>query len=247
MKKSRRVLKRIFIAVVYLAIFGGLGIGGYFLFRPTTVPPPLVTPPIIRPIEVIWSRIFVVGPGLYSVAAKIKNPNIGFSAGNFGYTFNLYDAEDKLITSPVGESFIWLGESKYIVVGGIGLNKIPTKVSLQINNPVWREVKDFGGIDLALGNIKYGEGAPESGKFFAVDFTANNGTPYNLKKTYVSAIVFDKEENPIAAATTLLENLKSKEHRRSNISWFSAFPGSPNRVDLTISTNFWGVPGLISQ
>jgi len=246
MDKKRRLLKKIFIATIYLAVFTGLGTGLYFLFRPTPVPPPPLAP-TIYPIEIIWSQTFVTGSDLYSVAARIRNPNTNFGASNFSYTFYLYDANGVLLTTSAGESYIWPGESKYIILGGINLTKTPVKTLLQIGEPTWREVKNFSGVDLTLGNINYGKGKTGSGKFFSIDFTASNNTPYDLDKVYVSAIVLDKDELPIAVASTFLENLKSKERRPSSIPWFSLFPGTPNRVDLSISTNLWERPELIGQ
>ncbi len=244
-ENRRRLFKKIFIAVIYLAVFIGLGAGIYFLVRPKPAPPLPLAP--AYPIETVWSQVFVAGPDLYSVAARIRNPNTNFGASNFSYTFYLYDANGALLTTLTGESFIWPGESKYIILGGINLTETPVKTLLQIGEPAWREVKNFSGVDLTLGNINYGKGKTGSGKFFSVDFTASNNTPYDLGKVYVSAIVLDKDELPIAVASTLWENLKSKERRPFSIPWFSPFPGTPNRVDLSISTNLWEKPELIGQ
>ncbi|MFH1392844.1 MAG: hypothetical protein ABIG73_00455 [Patescibacteria group bacterium] len=244
MNESRRILKRIFIAVIYLAVFASLGTGAYFLFKPAV---PIVTAPIIEPIEIIWSQAFSVGPDLYSAAAKIKNPNTNFGAGNFSYTFYFYDANGVLLTTSAGESYIWPGESKYIVLGGINLSKNPAKTQLQLGEPAWREVKDFKGVALALSNINYGKGQVGSVKSFEINFRASNDTPYDLAKVNVSSVVFDENNSPIAAASTLLENLQSKEYRQSNIAWFSSFSGIPNSVDLTISTNLWETLELIGQ
>lgn len=246
MDEKRRLFKKIFIAIIYLAVFTGLGAGIYFLVRPKPVPPPPPAP-TIYPIEVIWSQAFTAGPNLYSIAARIRNPNTGFGASNFSYTFYLYDANGGLLTTSAGESFIWPGESKYIISGGVNLTKAPVKTLLKLGEPSWREVKNFSGIDLTLGNINYGKGKVGSGKFFSVDFTASNNTPYDLDKVYISVVVLDKDELPIAAASTLLENLKSKERRPFSIPWFSPFPGTPNRLDLNISTNLWERPELIGQ
>lgn len=244
MNESRRVLKRIFIAVIYLAVFAGVGTGTYFLFRPAA---PVVIAPTIYPIEIIWSRTFSAGPDLYSAAAKIKNPNTNFGASNFSYTFYFYDETGTLFNTSTGEAFIWPGESKYIILGGVNLSKNPAKTQLQLGEPAWREIKDFKGIALVLSNINYGKGQSDSGKSFEINFRANNNTPYDLAKVNISSVVFDKNDSPLAAASTLLENLKSKEYRQSNIAWFSPFPGVPNSVDLTISTNLWETPELIGQ
>jgi len=241
MDEKRRLLKKIFIAIIYLAVFTGLGIGAYFLFRPKPAPAPALAP-VINPIEILWSQVFIAGPDLYSVAARVRNPNTNFGASSFAYSFYLYDEGDTLLNIATGNSFIWPGESKYIILGGIDLAKAPAKVLLELGEPAWREVKNFSGVDLTLGNINYGKGKTGSGMFFSIDFTASNNTPYDLSKVYVSAIILDKDELPIAVASTLLENLKSKERRPFSIPWFSSFPGTPNRVDLSISTNIWDMP-----
>lgn len=243
MDEKRRMLKRIFIAVIYLAIFAGVGTGAYFLFRPS-VP---ITIPTASPIEIIWSQAFSAGPGLYSAAAKIKNPNTNFGASDFSYTFYFYDEAGILLNASVGESYIWPGESKYIVLGGINLSKNPAKIQLQLGEPAWKEIKNFSGISLSLSNVNYGNSQSGSGKFFEANFKAMNNTPYDLPKINVSSIVFDKNGSPITAASTLLENLKSKEIRPASVSWFSPFSGTPNSVDLTISTNLWETPELIGQ
>ncbi|MBU2081934.1 hypothetical protein KKH14_00680 [Patescibacteria group bacterium] len=245
MNESRRILKKIFIAIVYLAVFTGVGTGAYFLFRPTPVP--VIIPPTIYPVEIIWSQTFFAGTNLYSAAAKIKNPNTNFGASNFSYTFYLYDADGILLATPTGGSFIWPGESKYIIFGGIDLKKAPVKTLFQLGEPTWREVKDFKGVALALSNVDYGKGQVGSGKSFEINFRANNNTPYDLTKVNISSVVFDENNSPIAAASTLLENLKSKEDRPAGISWFSPFSGTPNNIDLTISTNLWETPELLSQ
>ncbi len=246
MNNKQRIFKQIFIAVVYLAILTGIGTGVYFLFRKAPAPPPPPAP-TIYPIETIWSQAFISGANIYSVAAKIRNPNTDFGASNFDYTFNLYDADNGLIKNLTGKSFIWPGESKYITQSGINLTKAPVKTVFEIKNPDWRGAPNFKGINLALENVSYGKGASGSGKFFMVNFTSDNGTPFDLVKVYVSAVIFNKSGLPIAAGSTVLENLKSKERRPFGIPWFSEFPGTPYSVDLSISTNLWETPALLPQ
>jgi len=221
-----------------------VGTGGYFLFRPAA---PIIIAPTIYPIEIIWSKAFSIGTGLYSVAAKIKNPNTNFGASNFNYNFSFYDEFGILFNTAAGESYIWPGESKYIILGGINLEKMPAKTQLQLSEPAWREIKNFSGITLALSGVNYGNSQPSSGKFFEVNFKANNNTPYDLPKVNIASVVLDGNGSPIAAASTLLENLRSKENRSANISWFSPFPGTPTSIDLTISTNLWDTPELIGE
>lgn len=246
MNERSRLFKKIFIAVIYLAVFAGLGTGAYFLFRPTPVLPPPPAP-TIYPIEILWSQAFTSGPDFYSVAAKIQNPNANFGADDFDYSFYLYNENGARIGTLNGKSFIWPGESKYIVDGGINLLKAPIKVVFETENPDWHEISNFKGINLTLGNVSYGRGKSDFGKFFTVDFMANNNTPFDLKNVYVSAVVLNKEKLPIAVGSTILKNINSKERRFFSIPWFSQFLGTPVSVDLSISTNLWETPELLGQ
>ncbi len=247
MNDRRRLFKKIFIAVIYLVIFTGIGTGIYFLVRPTPVPPPPPKPTIF-PIESVWVQSFISGPGVYSAAAKIKNPNTSFGASYFGYTFNLYDTGGNLLVVKSGKSFILPGESKYLIEAGINnLPRSPVRVDLSFSEPVWNEVKNFSGVDLSVGNSSYGKGSSGSGKFFMIDSVASNSTSYDLGKVYITAVVFDASDLPIAVNPTILENLKSKERRPFSLAWFSPFPGTAAKVDISISTNLWETPELLGQ
>jgi hypothetical protein len=247
MDDKRRLYKQIFIAVVYFAIFTGIGTGIYFLVRPEPVPPPPPAP-TIYPLESLWVQPFLSGPGVYSVAARIRNPNTGFGSSDFSYTFYMYDSGGNLLEAKAGKSFIWPGESKYLIEAGINnLTRAPVRVELVFGEPVWQEVKDFKGVNLNIGNISYGKGAAKSGKFFMIDAVASNGTSYNLDKVYVSAVVFGAGDSPIAVNPTVLENLKAGERRPFSLAWFSPFLGTAVKVDLSVSTNLWERPELLSQ
>jgi len=163
------------------------------------------------------------------------------------YTFYFYGSSEAVIGSVSGSSVIWPGESKYLIEGGVALANAPKKVELKVENPVWREVGNFRGVDLNVSNISYGKGKAGSGKFFAVDFTVTNNTSYDLNKVFVSAVVLNKSNQPIAVNSTVFENLKSKERRLISIPWFTFFPGIPSNVDLSITTNLWDRPELIGQ
>ena len=132
MNDNHRLYKKTFIALVYAVLWVSLFAGIYFLVRPTLVPP--VVQPNIVPIEITWTQPFISGPGLYSVGARIRNLNTEFGASHFDYTFNLYDTNGNLLTNKKDSSFIWPGESKYLIEGGINLSAAPVRVNLSFEN-----------------------------------------------------------------------------------------------------------------
>lgn len=242
MHDNRRLYKKTFIALVYAVLWASLFTGIYLWLRPTPVPP--VVQPNIVPIEITWVQPFISGPGLYSVGARIRNPNTGFGASQFDYTFNLYDANGSLLTNKKGNSFIWPGESKYLIEGGINLSAAPVRVNLTFENPQWKEVKNFQGIALTVRNINMRQ-LPTGQGYYEATGTVFNGTAYDLAKVYVSAVIFDQTRAPLAVNPTITENLKSQESRSVRLVWFSSFTGAPASVDFSASTNLWDRPELL--
>lgn len=242
MDNGHRLYKKIFIAVIYAALWILFFTGIYFWVRPTPTPP--VVEPNIAPIEVTWAQPFISGPGLYSAAARIRNPNTGFGASQFDYTFTLYDTNGSLLTNKKGRSFIWPGESKYLIEGGINLSAAPVRVDLVISNSEWHEAKNFQGISLTVKNINMKK-LPVGQGYYEATATISNGTAFDLAKVYVSAVIFDQTRAPLAVNPTIIENLKSQENRSVRLVWFSSFPGAPSSVDFSASTNLWDRPELL--
>lgn len=242
MNDSRRLYKKTFIALIYAVFWILFFTGIYFWLRPA--PAPLIVKPNIVPIEITWVKSFISGLGLYSVGAKIRNPNTGLGASQFNYTFSLYDTNGNLLTNKKGSSFVWPGESKYIIEGGINLSVAPVRVSITFENQQWEEVKNFQGVSLTVRNINMRKLPADQGYYEATG-TVFNGTAYDLAKVYISAVIFDQTKAPLAVNPTIIENLKSQEGRSVRLMWFSTFAGTPSSVDFSASTNLWDRPELL--
>src|SRR3989344_4093788 len=65
----------------------------------------LCTNDALAPI-VLWSKIFNVSGNVYTAVAYVENPNINSKNSAAGYQFKIYDTQNKLIVTKVGQTSI---------------------------------------------------------------------------------------------------------------------------------------------
>lgn len=245
MEDRERLLKKIFIASVFFIFLSGVGFGIYYFAKSPVLPN--VIPPVIYPVKTIWVQSFNIGPNLYSVGAKISNPNVSFGVRSLRYSLYLYDEAGNLLISRTNASFIWPGENKYLVEGGFNLSIAPVRVDLVFESPEWLEVRNFQGVDLAVANKNFRKLNSKEGGFFQITSNVFNGTAFNFKEVEVVAVVFDDKQSPISVNKTVLDDLRSGGTRPANFLWFSPFSGTPEDIDVSATTNLWEIPGFFSQ
>lgn len=73
-----------------------------------------------KPIQSIGQILTLYPDGdSMSILAQINNPNLNYMANNFTYTFSLYAGGDQPVRTFQGTSFIYPGETKYILVPNV--------------------------------------------------------------------------------------------------------------------------------
>jgi len=100
----------------------------------------------LKPIDVV-DRIYKFEPDSahLSLLARISNPNLGYAAKNFSYSFLLYDDKGVLVQSFSGNSFIYAGEVKYIAVPNVAAPLTSfSRIDFKLENPKWVPALEFG-------------------------------------------------------------------------------------------------------
>ncbi|MDP2598374.1 MAG: hypothetical protein Q8P49_00930 [Candidatus Liptonbacteria bacterium] len=81
-----------------------------------------------------------------SFLAHVENPNVSYGTKDFVYHFSLYDDQGTLVQSFSGNSFIYAGELKYILLPHVNLPKYHfSKVDFTVDTPVWIPKSQFDG------------------------------------------------------------------------------------------------------
>lgn len=131
----RRLEKQILYGTFYLVCFIGIAFWAYYAFikpAPTCFDAiqnqgeqgidcggpcaKICLPPDLKPIALV-GQILILQPDAdhQSLLALIANPNVGYSARSFFYSFSLLDATGATVLTFEGPSSLYAGESKYIL------------------------------------------------------------------------------------------------------------------------------------
>ncbi len=191
-----------------------------------------------KPLQVLWSRSFQSGEGVYDLAAKIQNPNPEIGAGSFDYEFKVYGSGGKIIATRAGSSYILPGESRYVVEPVLRLDEAPLRTAFSVSEPVWAKSK-IGVIELAVKNRDYKVSSPGSITFSEASGTVVNNSDFDFDKTEVSVVLLDKRGNAVAVNKTEIRALKAKEERFFKVSWFSPLAGEVAGYDMRAMTNIF--------
>lgn len=69
---------------------------------------------------------------------------------------------------------------------------------------------------------------------FGSEVTAvlNNQAPVPVEDVEVVVVIYDGDENAIAASKTYIDRIEARERRKLTFSWPNAFPDKPERLEF---------------
>lgn len=180
----------------------------------------LLCPSDSLPFIVQWTQKFKVTDSLWSVAARIENPNQTSGAANVPYLFQLFDEGGVLLAQRRGFISVRPRESLTIFEGGFYIERDPAQVSFSFTgDPVFMKM-DTAAPDVAVSNRVL------SGEEFRprLEALVRNNALVTLQDVPVTAVVFDKRGNAIGASRTIVETLEPNESTPVVFTWPQPFP-----------------------
>jgi len=153
--------------------------------------------------------IFRLGD-LASVYFNLDNINKNFGLKEFKYQIDFYGFADKLLSSVIGESFIYPDQNRDAVSGSKKIVEAGQKVLGEIKyakvsflNLNWKPSSEFRSIKLENQNLR----TYKDGDFFAVSGVIKNLYSFDIPQIEISAFLMDKSGNVIGISKTKFENL----------------------------------------
>jgi hypothetical protein len=182
---------------------------------------------------VLWQRVFKVTTGVYSAVAYVQNPNVSHRVDDVGYVFRLYDKDNAMITEKKGRTFLSANQTFAIFESGIRTGaRIPVRASFEftespqwIQNPVGYKGPSVVSENVILSND---QATPR------ISLSVRNTSLDTIKTLAVVAIVYDAEDNAIAASRTIVEDLAAKSIAPVVFTWPSAFPSPAVRKEIIL-------------
>lgn len=185
-----------------------------------------------KDITVLWARSFEVIPGVYHAVAYFENKNIDMGVRSVPYEFKIYDADNKLITSRTGETFVSPNGRMAIFEESLetGLNRVPKFTRFQFTKePVFYRVpEEYRSVKVveADKNLTDLEASPKASA------TLSNPTFVDVGAFEVMAIVYDAFDNAIASSKTFVDELPRQSEAKVFFSWPTPFPEEARRLEI---------------
>ena len=164
---------------------------------------------------VLWSRAFPNGPGNYTAAAYIQNNNIGKMARGVAYSFQLYDADNKLVVEKDGVTDLPPIQTIPVVEPNISVgNRVVARTLFAFSGtPVWTSIPPEAIPSFHLGN----ESFASDGSSLSV--TAENVSTLDTKNITAVAVLFDASGVAQAASRSFIPSLAHKTSTDLFFTW----------------------------
>ncbi len=250
---SRYIKKRLVIGFVYLLILAVITGVIYLIAQPSIPtcsdniknqgeegidcggPCSLCDWQLQKDLEIVWVKAMKTKKDYVDLAAKIRNPNNNFGAKAINYEFDLYNDEEGLITSVKGNSYIFPKDSRYIIEQKIPVFEKVAKTEFKINSVDWQELISYEEPDLLIRNPQFEQSFD---KTEAVG-TVENRSNYDFSIIDVLAVLFDKDDEVLAAGEMELKTILSQESRYFKMNWAFPIAEEVKRVDIIAETNIF--------
>lgn len=177
----------------------------------------------------IWARPFKVSDGVYNVAAFVENANI-FGLERLDYKFRVEDSEGVLIRDKEGSTFVNPDERFVIIETNIDVGeRTPARALIEFTGrSEWvRYREDFTRPVLSVRNKNINtDRAPRASAII------ENKSLRDFEDIEVPVVVFDQNQNAIAASRTVVGELLEDEEKEIFFTWPDKFEGEALFVEM---------------
>jgi len=174
---------------------------------------------VLSPI-VLWTRPFRVTDDVWSAVAYVENPNISSEARNVPYTFRLYDENNQLIVERKGVTFIPRNQRFAIFEGKISVSgRVPKSAQFTFDQePVWTKATAAEpDIEVTNKALMRADVSPR------IEANLDNKSLQTVGNVEVTAIVYDGNNNAVAASRTYVNDLDPGANAQAVFTWPEPF------------------------
>lgn len=189
------------------------------------------------PLTTTWSRAFRVIPGRYNAIAVVENQNTDAAIMNISYEFKLYDENNVFVARRTGKTYILPNNQTAIFAPGILVgDRTPVRTDFTFTEqPLWLQTPKGieNGVSVSVSNIVMEDPFTNP----RLTATIRNNSRFNLYNFDVVAILYNAENNVIAASTTFVESLDEASEYNTFFTWQDSFVEEPVRIEILPQIN----------
>lgn len=183
---------------------------------------------VISPI-VHWRRLFEVAPGVYNVLAYVENPNPTAGVDAVPYRFGIYDDQNVLLQERRGiiklppKTIVPIMENT-LASGQLDASRVSFTFTEDL---VWKKRDPLEPVVVVQDEeILNEEDAPR------IQAVLRNTDLVALRNVRVIVIVYDRDDNAIAASSTLLERIGPDSTAPIFFTWPQPFSDDISRFEI---------------
>jgi hypothetical protein len=238
MTSGARIIKQIIFLVVFLLIVGGIGFGGYTIFK-TSAPTPTPTPEIsLNSISILSTQLINVENNDYDFLAKVINPNTDYGSPDVEYEISFFNMSGVEVGQKTDVFYILPGQTKYIINSPLKFGEPIARGEMRIRSVEWQKMDPTAqnNISLVARNYSYNL-VSDPGVFSKIGGQIFNNSDFDLGQVGVFAILYDSSDKPIAVGKTEILTFLAKTNRGFETSWYVPFVGEVIRQEVDAYTN----------
>lgn len=183
---------------------------------------------VIEPITV-WQRYFKVADGIYNVVALVENPNPESGTRRAPYIFKLYDREGVLLQERKGVTELSPKEIVPIVENNLLTGKLDTvRVSFEFTEELIFEKEPLEKQVIVVRD----EELTEERDSPRINANLENISLLPVEDIKVVAIVYDLEDNAIAASSTIVERILKDQSIPVVFTWPQPFEKAVSHIEI---------------
>lgn len=177
----------------------------------------------VLPIQVSWARALMVSPGVYDLVGMLSNRNPDSVPVTFAATFTVYNAAAQVIYSQRVEAIPPVTGDAPIVLSNIRFNEEPKKVVITLEEGThYKIAPSFLSVQVSVSNITF-----ENDSIPRAYVTIKNLTRARFINFPVRIILFDGDQNAIAAGQAFVDSLDKQSEKVIPFTWKSKFDVKP--------------------
>lgn len=165
------------------------------------------------------------------IIIEIRNPNPDYGAADFSYSMNIFDENNKIARNIIGKSFIYAGETKYLVEPIDAYYRNIGRAEISFSDPIWKTKNEFAQPVLQARDIKTAYPDPQNPQIVVNGFLSNQNA-YPLAKTRIIAFLLNQNNIELGASKTEFENIAAFEERQFSVN----FPKNLKLIQIATST-----------
>ncbi len=236
---STRRAKQIVYGMFYLVLWAVFIAAVWFIARliaPPAPPAPSCTPSTCAPTStapLLTAPVitFVSSPGHYTFLAQVANTDQYYAVPYFDYAVDLYDASGTILQSVPGTSFIYAGQTKYLVAPNVAVGQPFVSAGLVLANAQWEDTASLGAIpQFTKENVTSSNGSTT----VSVSGQLTNGNIALTRYVVVDVVFVTANGSPVGASETILNNVGPGKTVDFSVSYPQTGSIDPSKSDVLV-------------